>query len=101
VCVHDVVHSVAEFMAREDSVVVQLDSRQEVASSGNNNDTSLVVRRMAIGPSKLVTKWVVLQKQESSLRTLIIHCKINFGTHDSLTSFSRLRVLFINEVDGD
>jgi hypothetical protein len=98
---HDVLHSFAEFMAREDSAVVRLDSRQEVASAANNSDTSLVVRRMAVGPSKLVPEWAVLRKQESSLRTLIIHCKINFGTHDSLTSFSRLRVLFINDVGGD
>ncbi|KAF8700080.1 hypothetical protein HU200_034441 [Digitaria exilis] len=89
---HDVVHSFAEFMAREDSLVVQ--GCMQVAG-GSRNDNRLPMRRMSIGPSDLlVPEWAVLQKQES-LRTLIIRCEINFGQRDSLTTFSKLRVLFI------
>jgi Leucine-rich repeat (LRR) protein len=108
--IHDVVRSFAGFMAREDSLVmVQLDSSRQAAAAAaaagggrnNSDDSSLVVRRMAVGPSELlVPEWDVIRKQESSLRTLIIHCKINFGPNDSLASFSRLRVLSINQRGG-
>ncbi|KAF8647791.1 hypothetical protein HU200_065206 [Digitaria exilis] len=86
---HDVVRSFAEFMAREDSLVVH-DNMQVVGRS--DNDTRLPVRRMSVGPSDLAA----LQNKES-LRTLIIRCEMNLGPRDSLTSFTKLRVLFINK----
>nr|CAB3502789.1 unnamed protein product [Digitaria exilis] len=93
---HDVVRSFAEFMAREDSLVVQ-DNMQVVGGSGNDNRHP--VRRMSIGPSDLVPDWAALRKHES-LRTFITRCKINFGLRDySLTTFSKLRVLFIRGGD--
>ena len=56
---------------------------------------------MSVGPSTLVPEWGVLQKHDS-LRTLIlINCKINFEPSDSLTRFSRLRVLSIEGGDCD
>lgn len=87
---HDVVRSFAEYMSREDSLVIQ-DSNQVAGGS------SLLVRRMSIGPaSELVPEeWAAIQKQVS-LRTLIINCKTNYKPGDSLTAcFSRLRVLSI------
>ncbi|KAJ1256755.1 hypothetical protein BS78_K312400 [Paspalum vaginatum] len=83
---HDVVRSFAEFMAREDSLVFQ--DRQ--LAGGSSNDSPIY--RMSVGPSKLVLEWAALQKHQS-LRTLIINCKISFSPNDSLTGFSRLRVL--------
>ncbi|OEL14117.1 hypothetical protein BAE44_0024864, partial [Dichanthelium oligosanthes] len=87
---HDVVRSFAEFMAKEDSLVI-LD--KQVAAGSKDN--SRVRRLSVVGPS---TKWTIPRKQES-LRTLIMNCKINFEPTDLLTSFSRLRVLFI--IGGD
>ena len=81
---HDVVRSFAEYMSREDSLVVQ-DSKQVATGS------SLLVRRMSVGPASelLLEEWAALQ-QQVSLRTLIINCKINYKPGDSLTCFSRL-----------
>ncbi|CAL4992657.1 unnamed protein product [Urochloa decumbens] len=91
---HDVVRSFAEFMAREELLVVQ---DRQVVDDGSNYS---LVRRMSLWPSDSVLEWAVLRKKES-LRTLIIKCKINFEPSDSLTSFSRLRVLSISGRDYD
>jgi hypothetical protein len=91
---HDVVRSFAEFMAREESLLVV--QSQHVASGSKGSHAHL----MSIGPTKLVPEWNDLQKQEM-LRTLIIKCKINLKPGDSLTSFSRLRVLSIKGGDCD
>ena len=58
---------------------------------------SLLVRRMSVGPVRelLLDQWAALQ-QQVSLRTLFINGKINYKPGDSLTCFSRLRVLSIN-----
>ncbi|TVU23253.1 hypothetical protein EJB05_25606, partial [Eragrostis curvula] len=87
---HDVVRSFAEFMAREESLVLHDD---HVGSIG-------LVRRLSIGSTKSIPEWALLQKQES-LRTLIIRCRINIKPGDSLTSFSSLRVLDIEHSDCD
>ena len=96
---HDMVRTFAEFMAREDSLVVR---DREVAATGGGSSNDNPVRRMSVGPSTLVPEWAVLPKQDS-LRTLIItNCKINFEPNDSsLTGFSRLRVLSIQGGDCD
>ncbi|WVZ48876.1 hypothetical protein U9M48_000271 [Paspalum notatum var. saurae] len=92
---HDVVRSFAEFMAKEDSIVVY-DNRQIAGGSGNDNH----VRRLSLVQNNLLAEeWAVLQRQDQLLRTLIIDCKINFELNDSIISFSRLRVLCI--VGGD
>jgi Leucine-rich repeat (LRR) protein len=87
---HDVVRSFVEYMSREDSLVVQ-NSKQVATGS------SLLVRRMSVGPVRelLLEEWAALQ-QQVSLRTLFIFGKINYKPGDSLTCFSRLRVLSIN-----
>ncbi|TVU23260.1 hypothetical protein EJB05_25614, partial [Eragrostis curvula] len=87
---HDVVRSFAEFMAREESLVLHDD---HVGSIG-------LVRRLSIGSTKSIPEWALLQKQES-LRTLIIRGRINIKPGDSLTSFSSLRVLDIEHLDCD
>jgi len=94
---HDMVRTFAEFMAREDSLVVQ---DRKLAAGGDSSNDNYPVRRMSVGPSTLVPEWAVLPKQDS-LRTLIItNCKINFEPNDSsLTGFSRLRVLSIQGGD--
>ncbi|RLN34997.1 putative disease resistance protein RGA3 [Panicum miliaceum] len=91
---HDVVRSFAEYMAGEESLVVQ---DGQLAAGGSKGS---LVHHMSLGPTKLVPEWADLQKQES-LRTLIINCKINIKPGDSLTSFSRLRVLSIKVADCD
>ncbi|KAF8747836.1 hypothetical protein HU200_013145 [Digitaria exilis] len=90
---HDLVRSFAEFMARGESFVVQGNMQ---VPEGSGNDTKLPVRRMSLGPGDLVPEWAALGKHES-LRTLIIirSKNINFGLEDLLTTFSKLRVLFI------
>ncbi|CAN6373778.1 unnamed protein product [Urochloa humidicola] len=84
---HDVVRSFAEYMAREEMLVVR---DAQAAGSG------LLVRRLSIAPTAVsVPDWATLKKQKS-LRTLaIVGSNIRFMAGDSLTSFSSLRVLFI------
>lgn len=90
---HDVVHSFAEFMAREESLVLH---GEQVARGGSTD----LVRRLSVGSTKSELKWAIIQKQES-LRTLIINCRINLNPGDSLNSFSSLRVLSIERADCD
>ncbi|TKW02736.1 hypothetical protein SEVIR_8G259500v4 [Setaria viridis] len=85
---HDVVHSFAEFIAREESLVVQ----DMQVTSGSND---ILVRHLSIGPTSLVSGLAALQKQ--SVRTLFINSKIDF----ELNSFSMLRVLSIHGGDCD
>lgn len=92
---HDVVRSFAEYMAREESLVV----RDNHAIASINSDS--LVRRLSIGPTVPVEEWAILQKQEL-LRTLIINSRIKFKPGDSLRSFSSLRVLYIKSgIDSD
>ncbi|CAN6226878.1 unnamed protein product [Urochloa humidicola] len=88
---HDVVRSFAEFMAREESVVMVND--RQVATCGGGS-SSMLVRRLSIGHTVSGLEWVVMQKQKA-LRTLIINSSINYQFGDSLQSFSNLRVLYI------
>ncbi|RCV39767.1 hypothetical protein SETIT_8G249100v2 [Setaria italica] len=90
---HDVVRSFAEFMAREESLVVE--DMQVVRGS---NDS--LVRRLSIGPTSLVPGLAALQKK-GSVRTLFINSKMDFELSDSLNSFSMLRVLSIHGGDCD
>ncbi|TVU23303.1 hypothetical protein EJB05_25659, partial [Eragrostis curvula] len=90
---HDVVRSFAEFIAREESVVLR---DEKVPSCGSVG----LVRRLSVGSTKSVLEWANFQKQQS-LRTLLINCKINVKLGDSLTSFPSLRVLYIEHADCD
>lgn len=89
---HDVVRSFAEFMAREESLVLHKD---ETVSSGCDHNH---VRRLSIGSTKSVAECFLLKKKEA-LRTLIINGKIRFKASESLISFPRLRVLYIEHAD--
>ncbi|CAL4992556.1 unnamed protein product [Urochloa decumbens] len=86
---HDVVRSFAEFMAREESLVVQ--DEQAPGSSSHS-----LLRRLSIGSTKSVPEWGFLEMQKSIIRTLIINHSIDdIKPIDSLCSLSSLRVLLI------
>jgi Leucine-rich repeat (LRR) protein len=89
---HDVVRSFAEYMAREEMLVV----RDEQAADGSG-----LVRRLSIAPRAVsVPDWVILKKQKS-LRTLALRSNIKLMPGDSLTGFSSLRVLYIVRTNSD
>ncbi|KAL6654506.1 hypothetical protein ACP70R_007971 [Stipagrostis hirtigluma subsp. patula] len=90
---HDVIRSFAQFIARDELLVVQDD---QVKDSGND----CFVRRVSVGSTESVLEWAILQKHES-LRTLVLNRRVDFKPHDSLSSFPNLRVLFIYDVDCD
>ncbi|KAL6654497.1 hypothetical protein ACP70R_007962 [Stipagrostis hirtigluma subsp. patula] len=90
---HDVIRSFAQFIARDELLVVQDD---QVKDSGND----CFVRRLSVGSTGSVLEWAILQKHES-LRTLVLNPIVDFKPHDSLSSFPSLRVLFIEDVDCD
>ncbi|WVZ48866.1 hypothetical protein U9M48_000263 [Paspalum notatum var. saurae] len=88
---HDVVRSFAEYMAREESLVV-VDKEQVAATGGRGG--RMLVRRLSLPQIVSVGEWAFLQRQES-LRTLIITSGVNFKPIDSFGHFSSLRVLSI------
>ncbi|KAL6654503.1 hypothetical protein ACP70R_007968 [Stipagrostis hirtigluma subsp. patula] len=90
---HDVIRSFAQFIARDELLVVQDD---QVKDSGND----CFVRRLSVGSTESVLEWAILQKHES-LRTLVLNRRVDFKPQDSLSSFPNLRVLFIEDVDCD
>jgi Leucine-rich repeat (LRR) protein len=92
---HDVVHSFAEYMAREESAVV-VDDKQ-VATCGG-----MLIRRLSIGQTVSAVERTTLQRMKS-LRTLIINSSIKFqsGGDSLLGSFSSLRVLCVRYADSD
>jgi hypothetical protein len=85
---HDLVRSFAEYMVKEESVVM-VGQEQATASGGGE-----LVRRLAIGKTVSTVEWAILQRHKS-LRTLIINSRVNFRPGDSLGSFSSLRILSI------
>ncbi|CAL4991886.1 unnamed protein product [Urochloa decumbens] len=84
---HDVVRSFAEFMAREESLVVQ----DEQTPGGSSH---YLVRRLCIGSTKSLPEWGILELQKS-VRTLIISHGIDIKPTDSLCSLNSLRILLI------
>jgi hypothetical protein len=90
---HDVLRSFAEFMSKEESLVVQ--DEQDAGGSSHSH-----VRRLSIGSTKSTLEWDILQKHKS-VRTLLINHGISVQPSDSLQSLSRLRVLFISGTDCD
>ena len=91
---HDVVRSFAEYMVREESVVMV--GQEQATTSGGG----MLVCRLSIGQTISVVEWAVLQRHES-LRTLIVNSRVNFHPGDSVGSFSGLRVLCILSADSD
>jgi Leucine-rich repeat (LRR) protein len=90
---HDVVRSFAEYMAREEMLVVR---NGQDADSGSG-----LVRRLSIAPRAVpVPDWAILKKQKS-LRTLALYSKIKLMPGDSLKCFSSLRVLSIDGTCSD
>ena len=80
--IHDVVRTFAEYVAREESLVVVV-GREQAA-------TGMHVRRLSIEQTVSVLDWGILQRRES-LRTLIINSRVNFHLPgDLLGSFSCL-----------
>ena len=90
---HDVVRSFAEFMSKEESLVVQ-DQQDDGGSKISH------VRHLSIGSTKSALEWDILQKHKS-VRTLIINKRINVQPSDSFGRLSTLRVLFIRGTDCD
>jgi Leucine-rich repeat (LRR) protein len=87
---NNVVRSFAQYMAREEALTVQRE--QQIENIGGQSN---LLRRLYIESTEsMPVEWAALQKLVS-LRVLIINCKINFKTGDSLSSFSSLRVLHI------
>ncbi|CAL4980118.1 unnamed protein product [Urochloa decumbens] len=84
---HDVVRSFAEFMAREESLVVQEEQAPGSSSHG-------FLRRLSIGLTKSEPECGILEMQKS-VRTLFINHGIYIKPNDSLCSSSSLRVLLI------
>ncbi|CAD6255487.1 unnamed protein product [Miscanthus lutarioriparius] len=91
---HDVVRSFAEYMVREESVVMV--GQEQATTSGGG----MLVRRLSIGQTVSVVEWAVLQRHKS-LRTLIVNSRVKFHPGDSVGSFSGLRVLYILSADSD
>ncbi|CAO2142682.1 unnamed protein product [Urochloa humidicola] len=91
--VHDVLRSFAEFMAREESLVIK--DEQAVGGSSHN-----LVRRLSIGSTQSMREWHTLRIPEK-VRTLIINPRINIRPDDALSSLSSLRVLLIKGADCD
>ncbi|CAL4983590.1 unnamed protein product [Urochloa decumbens] len=89
---HDVVRSFAEFMTREESLLVQ----DEQTPGGSNHS---LLRRLSIGSTKSEPEWGILEMQKS-IRTLLINQRIYIKPNDSLCSLSRLRVLLIRGNTG-
>jgi len=95
---HDVVRSFAEHMTRDESLVVVDDKQASTTLHGGSS--SMLVRRLSLGPTISVADWAVLQRRKS-LRTLIIVCRLNLKSGDTLGSFSSLRVLCIRSLESD
>jgi len=88
-----VVHSFAEYMAREESLVVH--NQRDAGRTSHS-----FIRRVYIESKLSLAEWGILLKQRS-LRTLIINCRTNIECGDLLSSLSSLRVLFIRAADCD
>ncbi|TVU23460.1 hypothetical protein EJB05_25829, partial [Eragrostis curvula] len=87
---HNVVHSFAQFMTREETSLVFQDG-----NGFNTINSYQRLRRLAIWPTVSVPEWSTLS-QQGTLRTLIILSRITFKPNDSLTCFPNLRVLHIS-----
>ncbi|WVZ48862.1 hypothetical protein U9M48_000262 [Paspalum notatum var. saurae] len=96
---HDVVHSFAEYMAREESLLV-VDKEQMAATAGGRGG-GMLVRRLSIAQIVSVGEWAILQRQES-LRTLIIDSGVDFKPSVSFGHyFSSLRDTDISRLPDD
>jgi len=91
---HDVVCSFAQFVAREEALVVQ----KEQSDFRNLLLTTQKLRRLSITLEDTILEWRILENQES-LRTLILNCSIK--PTGSLASFASLRVLCIESHESN
>ncbi|TVU23252.1 hypothetical protein EJB05_25605, partial [Eragrostis curvula] len=92
---HDVVRFFAEFIAREESLVV-VEDKLGIATCGDKGP----LRRLCIRQSITEAEWAILQRQRS-LRTLIILSSSNLKLGDALSNFSCLRVISIWSASSD
>ncbi|XP_047044466.1 putative disease resistance protein RGA4 [Lolium rigidum] len=93
---HDVVRSFAQFVAREEALVV-LKEQTDIRGLLSHNEK---IRRLSIKLTDSVLEWNILEKLES-LRTLVIACNFKPGGGYSLASFASLRALDISFADCD
>ncbi|CAD6255489.1 unnamed protein product [Miscanthus lutarioriparius] len=95
---HDVVRTFAEYVAREEPLVV---IGREQAATGGVGGGGIHVRRLSVEQTVSVVEWGILQRRESH-RTLIINSRVNFDLPGFLLgSFSCLRVLYIWSANSD
>ncbi|TVU23251.1 hypothetical protein EJB05_25604, partial [Eragrostis curvula] len=92
---HDVVRFFAEFIAREESLVV-VEDKLGIATCGDKGP----LRRLCIRQSITEAEWAILQRQRS-LRTLIILSGTNLNLGDAFSNFSCLRVISIQGASSD
>ncbi|KAM0826518.1 hypothetical protein ACQ4PT_068825 [Festuca glaucescens] len=93
---HDVVRSFAQFVAREEALVV-LKEQTDIRGLLSHNQK---IRRLSMKLTDSVLEWNILEKLES-LRTLVIACNFKPGGGYSLASFASLRALDISFADCD
>ncbi|XP_037470482.1 putative disease resistance RPP13-like protein 1, partial [Triticum dicoccoides] len=92
---HDVVRSFAQFMAKEEVLVVhkdQVDIRNLLSENKN-------LCRLSIKSTHSELEWTILEKQERLRTLLLVDCKIKPG--GSLANFASLRVLHISSEESD
>uniref|UniRef100_A0ACD5TGT5 Uncharacterized protein n=1 Tax=Avena sativa TaxID=4498 RepID=A0ACD5TGT5_AVESA len=92
---HDVVRSFAQFVAREEALVI-LKEQTDIASLLSHNQK---IRRLSM-LSDSVLEWTILEKLES-LRTLVVACNLKPCGGSPLASFASLRALDISFADCD
>jgi hypothetical protein len=93
---HDVVRSFAQFVAREEALVV-LKEQTDIRGLLSHNEK---IRRLSMKLTDSELEWNILEKLES-LRTLVIACNFKPGGGYSLASFASLRALDISFADCD
>lgn len=100
---HDVIRSFAQYMAKEEALVVRLGQTTSPLISSQK------FRRLSIESSKFESpsslKWSSISGKQELVRTLIIHGMINFepttSSEPSLSRFPSLRVLRLSHLKAD
>ncbi|KAL6653862.1 hypothetical protein ACP70R_008786 [Stipagrostis hirtigluma subsp. patula] len=100
---HDVIRSFAQYMAKEEALVVQ--PGEIIKQLGS----STKFRRLSIVPteqesdSMVSTEWNAISGKQELLRSLIINCRTNFdpSTDYSCSRFPSLRTLYVAHANSD